>query len=138
MLLTLKLKHGVNEPIKHGDWIDLHTAESVTLKAGEYKEIDLGIVMQVPPNCHVMILPRSSIFKRYGILMANSAGIIDHDYCGDDDYICFPAYATRDITIEKNTRIAQFRVFLNQLPVSFYFKDQLNTVNRGGLGSTGK
>lgn len=138
MLLTLKLKNGVNEPIKHGDWIDLHTAEKVTLKAGEYKEIDLGIVMQVPVNCHVMILPRSSTFKRYGIIMANSAGIIDHDYCGNDDYICFPAYSTRDITINKNTRIAQFGVFLNQLPVSFCFKDKLDTVNRGGLGSTGK
>lgn len=34
MLLTLKLKHGVNESIKHGDWIDLHTAETVTLKQG--------------------------------------------------------------------------------------------------------
>ena len=88
----------------------MHTAESVTLKAGEYREIDLGIVMQVPPNCHVMILPRSSTFKRYGILMANSAGIIDRDYCGDD-YICFPAYATRDITIEKIPVLRNFGYF---------------------------
>ena len=138
MNLIIKLKNGVKEPEKHGDWIDLYTAEDVELKAGEYREIDLGVVLKVPINCHVMIIPRSSTFKRYGIIMANSVGIIDNEYCGNDDYVCFPAYATRGVKIEKNTRIAQFRVFLNQLPVNFYFTDKLNNKNRGGLGSTGK
>ena len=41
--------------------------------------------MRLPQGYEAIIAPRSSTFKKYGILQANSIGIIDNSYCGDDD-----------------------------------------------------
>ena len=124
------------EYIKMGDWIDLRCAEDVDMKAGEYKQISLGISMELPYNSEALVIPRSSTFKKYGILMANSLGLIDNSYHGDNDLWSFPAYATRDVHIDKNERICQFRIFEHQPKLDFVTVDTLNNPNRGGFGST--
>ena len=50
------------------DWIDLHAAEDVVLKKGEYKLISLGIAMELPEGYEAHVVPRSSTFKNYGIM----------------------------------------------------------------------
>ena len=125
-------------PQQHGDWIDLKTAEDCELKQGEFKLISLGVAMKLPANYEAIVVPRSSTFKNYGVLQANSLGVIDNAYCGDDDVWKFPAYATRDIFIPKGTRICQFRLIVNQYPVIFKVVQTLKGKNRGGFGSTGK
>ena len=62
------------------DWIDLRCAERVELKAGEFKLIHLGVAMQLPDGYEAHILPRSSTFKNFGIIQANSMGIVDESY----------------------------------------------------------
>ncbi|MEG1988551.1 MAG: deoxyuridine 5'-triphosphate nucleotidohydrolase, partial [Oscillibacter sp.] len=54
------------------DWIDLHAAEEVTLKAGEFRLIPLGVAIALPEGYEAHLLPRSSTFKNYGILQTNS------------------------------------------------------------------
>ena len=83
------------------DWIDLAAAETVTLKAGEFKLIHLGVAMKLPEGYEAHIAPRSSTFKNFGILQANSVGVVDSSYCGANDWWKMPVYATRDVTIEK-------------------------------------
>ena len=122
---------------ENGDWIDLRTAEDVTLKAGEFKLISLGVSMQLPPNCEAYVIPRSSTFKKWGVLQTNHFGLIDNSYCGDEDIWMFPALATRDITIPKDTRICQFRVNKKMESVEFDSVLFLENENRGGFGSTG-
>ena len=90
------------------DWIDLHAAETVTMKAGEFRLIPLGVAIALPEGYEAHIVPRSSTFKNYGILQTNSMGVVDYTYRGDGDQWRMPAYATRDVTIEKNARICQF------------------------------
>lgn len=124
-------------PEVHGDWIDLFTAEEVVMKAGDYKEISLGVAMELPKDCYAMMLPRSSTFKRYGIQMANSMAIIDNDYCGNDDIWHFLAYATRDVVIPARTRICQFSIAKKAEAVEFDPVNELTNSNRGGIGSTG-
>ena len=51
------------------DWIDLRAAEDVTLKAGEFKLIPLGVAMQLPQGYEAHIVPRSSTFKNFGIVL---------------------------------------------------------------------
>ena len=63
-----------------GDWIDLRSSQDVFIKKGEYKMIPLGIAMELPEGYEALVAPRSSTFKKYGILMANSIGIIDESY----------------------------------------------------------
>lgn len=125
------------EMTENGDWCDLRLAEDVTLKAGEFKILSLGVSMKLPENYEALVIPRSSTFKRWGILQANSVGLIDNSYCGDNDIWGFPALATRDVTIEKNSRICQFRVQKKMDGVSFNVVKNLSDVDRGGFGSTG-
>ena len=120
------------------DWIDLHLAEEVTLKAGEFRLLPLGVAIALPEGYEAHIVPRSSTFKNYGILQTNSIGVVDCSYCGDNDQWRMPVYATRDVTIEKNARICQFRIMQNQPPLRFTRVERLDGPDRGGFGSTGK
>ena len=120
------------------DWIDLRASETVELKAGEFKLIPLGVAMQLPKGYEAHVVPRSSTFKNYGLLQVNSCGIIDGSYCGDDDMCRMPVYATRDIVVNINDRICQFRIVENQPQIVFEELTSLGNANRGGLGSTGK
>lgn len=119
------------------DWIDLHAAEDVTLRAGEFRLIPLGVALALPEGYEAHITPRSSTFRRYGILQTNSMGVVDGSFCGDGDQWHMPVYATRDVTIEKNARICQFRIMENQPPLTFTQVDRLEGPDRGGFGSTG-
>ena len=120
------------------DWIDLRASEEVTLKAGEFCLIPLGVAMELPEGYEAHVVPRSSTFKHYGIIKTNSCGIIDGTYCGDDDMWRMPVYAVRDTVIHVNDRICQFRIFENQPKITFDEVESLGNKNRGGFGSTGK
>ena len=120
------------------DWIDLRAAQEVSLKAGEFRLIPLGVAIALPQGYEAHIAPRSSTFKNYGILQTNSVGVVDCSYCGDNDQWHMPVYATRDVTIEKGARICQFRIMKNQPALHFVRVEHLDGPDRGGLGSTGK
>ena len=119
------------------DWIDLRASEEVSLKAGEFKLIPLGVAMQLPKGYEAHLVPRSSTFKTWGIIQTNSMGVIDCSYCGDHDMWRMPVYATRDTVIHVNDRIAQFRIVENQPVISFEEVESLGNTDRGGFGSTG-
>ena len=57
------------------DQIDLAAAETVTLKAGEFRLIHLGVAMKFPEGYEAHLAPRSSTFKNFGILQVNSVGV---------------------------------------------------------------
>lgn len=123
---------------ENGDWIDLRAAEEVELKAGEFKLISLGVSMKLPYGFEALVIPRSSTFKHWGILQTNHCGLIDNSYCGDNDIWFFPALATRDTLIERNSRICQFRIQKKMPMIEFNAVDHLEGTNRGGFGSTGR
>jgi dUTP pyrophosphatase len=120
------------------DWIDLRAAQRVTLKAGEFAMIHLGVAMQLPDGYEAHIVPRSSTFKNFGIIQTNHCGIVDSSYCGPNDWWRMPVYALRDTVIEVNDRICQFRIVENQPKILFDEVDSLSGEDRGGFGSTGK
>lgn len=120
------------------DWIDLRAAETVDMEPMEFKLIPLGIAMQLPAGYEAHVIPRSSTFKNFGIIQANSMGLIDESYCGDNDQWYFPAISLRKTTIRTNDRICQFRIMKHQPQIEFREVDNLNNESRGGIGSTGK
>lgn len=120
------------------DWVDLRSAKQVELKKGEFQLIPLGIGMKLPKGYEAHVVPRSSTYKNFGIIQTNSMGVIDESYCGDDDQWFFPAFALRDTVIQVNDRICQFRIMKKQPLLEFEEVEQLDAVNRGGHGSTGK
>lgn len=125
------------EKIPVGDWIDLRAAADVRIKAGEYAMIPLGVAMELPKGYEALVAPRSSTFRKHGILLANSIGIIDESYKGDDDEWNFLAHAVRDTVIERGDRICQFRIIKHQPKIKFVERRHLWNKNRGGIGSTG-
>lgn len=126
------------ELTEKGDWCDLRVAEDYELKAGEFKILSLGVSMKLPDGYEALVVPRSSTFKNWGILQTNHCGVIDNSYCGDGDVWGFPALATRDVLIEKNSRICQFRIQKKMPSVKFVETDHLGNKERGGFGSSGK
>ena len=123
--------------VEGSDWIDLRCAEDVTMRAGEYRLISLGVSIELPKGYEAIIAPRSSTPSKHNIICANSIGIIDESYCGDDDIWRFPAYAIGDTRIPANTRICQFRLIRHMPRFEIRTVPTLRNPNRGGIGSTG-
>ena len=119
------------------DWIDLYAAESVSIHAGEFHRIPLGVAIALPEGYEALIAPRSSTFPRYGLLQTNSVGVVDNSYRGNGDQWYFPAYATRDTTVAKGARICQFRILRSQPDLRIVSVETLDAPDRGGFGSTG-
>ena len=152
---TIKIKYFDDEidkieKISKGDLIDLRAAETVEMKKGDFKLIKLGVGMKLPDGYKANVYPRSSTYKNFGIILANSVGQIDNSYSGDSDEWKFPAIAIKDTTIKKGTRICQFRIQLSQKAtiwqkIKWLFSNKIELVqvdnlsdnNRGGIGSTG-
>lgn len=142
-MLEIKVKYFTDiEPLKFienkSDWYDLRSAEEIEMKAGDFKLIKLGVAIELPKGYEAIVAPRSSTFKNYGIIQANSIGVIDESYCGDNDQWMMPAIALRDTIIHKNDRICQFRILEHQPPHTIKEVQHLTGADRGGIGSTGK
>lgn len=176
MIIKVKLDKGAFFPkeLEVGDWYDLTTKEDVTIEGPEAKMlhrdrktgkiegtgkrdvsiysqlIDFGVAMKLPKGYEAHVLPRSSLFKNYGIILGNSMGMIDNSYQGNNDTWKFMAIALRKTFIPEGTRIAQFRIIPNQKATiwqklrwlfsgkpKFVLVDSLESENRGGIGSTG-
>lgn len=140
---TIKIKYFDNEidkveKISKGDLIDLRAAETVEMKKGDFKLIPLGVGMKLPDGYKANMYPRSSTYKNFGIIQANSVGQIDNSYSGDTDEWRFPAIALRNTVIHKNNRICQFEIQKIQPEIEFIEVEHLDEVSRGGIGSTGK
>lgn len=137
--IKIKYLDGMPElqKIEQGDWIDLYTYQEEHLREGERKYISLGVAMELPRGFEAIVAPRSSTFKKWGIVQTNSIGIIDNSYCGDDDIWMFPAHAIREVIIPEHTRICQFRIQARQPNIKFTSVTTLGNDNRGGLGSSG-
>lgn len=58
----------------YGDWIDLYCYEDTLLKAGESTYISQGIAMKLPEGYEAIMAPRSSTFKRWGLIQTNGIG----------------------------------------------------------------
>ena len=122
------------------DWIDLRAAEDVALKKGEFKLINLGVSMCLPDGYELIIAPRSSTYKNFGIIQTNSIGVVDESYgkVSSKDVLMMPVFAIRDTEIHVNDRICQFRIQRHQPEIVFEeVKPHEDGEARGGFGSTG-
>ena len=117
---------------------DLCAREAVAIEPRSLGFIPLNVAIQIPEGHMILLAPRSSTPKR-GIFFANSVGIIDRDYCGNnDEYKAFVYnYTNERVTIERGERIAQC-IVLRVDTVELEEVDDLGAPDRGGFGTTGK
>ena len=114
----------------------LQKAQVMSIKAGESIKIAHGFALELPNNYEAILHPRSSLFKKTGLIFVSS-GVIDEGYRGDTDEWFSVWYATRDTELFYDQRIAQFRIQEKQPAIRFNFVQTLGNAARGGHGSTG-
>ncbi len=117
---------------------DLTAREAVEILPGTVGLVQLNIAVETPPGYFMMVAARSSIHKK-GLIKPNGIGIIDPDFCGDDDEIRASYYNFTDkpVFVEKGERIAQ-AVFIPIMKFEWEEVEKLQGKNRGGFGTTGK
>ena len=111
----------------------------VTLKSGETTLIPSGIAIHLGnPQYAAMILPRSGLGHKHGIVLGNLVGLIDSDYQGQI-FISTWNRGQTEFTIQPMERIAQL-IVVPVLQVEFNVVSDFVASNRGegGFGSTGK
>ena len=136
----------VPEKISVGDWIDLRATERLVLQEGEEAVIHLGIAMELPEGYEAHVAPRSSTFRKWGIIQTNSVGIIDNSYCGDNDewmmeVICLKPRDELDgvkcSIINPGDRVCQFRIMPSQPKLSSSRSTPLVTPTEAVLAQQG-
>ena len=142
-VIKIKLLGDTQMPIKlkKGDWIDLCAACDVELRQFESTNIPLGVCMQLPEGYEAIVAPRSSTFKKYGIIQTNGVGVIDESFCGEEDQWFMPVVSLREGStfIPKGTRICQFRIIKKMgKRVKLERAETLTCLSRGSCGSTGE
>jgi len=113
--------------------------ETLLLKPGETKLIPTGMAIHIADaNLAAVILPRSGLGHKHGIVLGNLVGLIDSDYQGQLFVSCWNRGNT-EFTIEIGDRIAQL-VFVPVEQVEFEKVNDFGESHRGegGFGHTGK
>jgi dUTP pyrophosphatase len=115
---------------------DLETIEDVSVPNGGTL-LRTGLVFGIPEDHVMLILARSSLYKKFGLLLANQVGVLDADYAGPEDecfiYVWNPG--TTPIEVKAGSRLAQ-AIILPRERATFEEGPALGK-NRGGFGSTG-
>ena len=150
-----------------GDCIDLRAAEDYNFEAPQAgilhqkdgiktrdvkfdeKMIKLGIAMQLPKGFSAKLKGRSSLTKKFRLIMVCS-GFMDNSYNGNNDEWTLRVISIDKTTVHRGDRIGQFEIVPNQFAtmwqklkwlfsskIEFEWVDTLHNVDRGGFGSTG-
>ena len=113
--------------------------EAVTLEPGDTVLVPTGIAIHLAdPGLAAMVLPRSGLGHKHGIVLGNLVGLIDSDYQGQIFVSTWNRGKTA-FTLQPMERIAQL-VVVPVVQVAFAVVDEFEASSRGagGFGSTGK
>lgn len=118
--------------------LDLHAAETVTLKPGARALVATGVAVAIPDGYAGLVVPRSGLALRHGVGLLNSPGLIDAGYRGELKVLLVNHDPAAAVTLARGDRIAQLviqrveRAALEE--VSALPPSERGT---GGFGSTG-
>ncbi len=116
---------------------DFFAPYDFTLEAGGEIIIETGIRAKIAEGWVLVILPRSGSGFKFGVRLANTAGVIDSDYFGADNegHIKIKLVGgNRDYSVKKGEAFAQ-GIFL---PFGITEDDECQAQRHGGFGSTSK
>lgn len=141
-----------------GNLIDVYSREDIFIPQFEMGLVHLGFAMELPKGKIAKLYPRSSTFKTWGCMLANSVGIIDETFCGDNDEWLAPLVCInpKDVIpvpledfdnllsknqhgtwIKKGDKICQFEIVDAMKMPTFIEVETLGNKDRHGIGSTG-
>lgn len=119
---------------------DFIARQDTIIEPGQLGLVPSNVIVKCPEELALLVLPRSSTYRKTGLVFPHSVGLIDQDYCGVDDEIMIQLVNPRshDVTVKRGDKVAQ-GLFVNSPKVEFteVSKDFLGKDSRGGFGSTG-
>jgi dUTP pyrophosphatase len=116
--------------------VDLITRVDTTIKSQKIGLVPANVVVEVPYGYALILASRSSTPSKKGLSTPHGIGIIDHDYCGENDELKIQVYnfTEKSITIKKGNKIAQ-GLFVRVDKVEFVETEKMDSKNRGGFGN---
>jgi len=111
----------------------------ITIAPGETRLIPTGFAMHMEDSgVAAVILPRSGLGHKHGIVLGNLVGLIDSDYQGQVYVSCWNR-SDRNFRVEPGARIAQL-VFVPVVQAAWELVEDFDTSDRGagGFGHTGR
>lgn len=116
---------------------DIGILEAVIVPAHGDAFARTGLGFGLPDGHGLFIFPRSSIFKKQRLMLANSVGVIDPDFSGAEDELKLHFYnpTDTDITLEAGQRLVQGVIL--PVVIAELFEGAADVASRGGFGSTG-
>lgn len=128
-----------NMPVRKKEgWFDIPLPYDLSFEAGEVVKIVFDLRVKMPKGFEGIIQPRSSTLEKTG-LISSGFGLIEDSYCGENDYIGYRFYATKDGLVSKGSCLVQMR-FQEKMKECVPIRtsgDMFDGVkSRGGFGST--
>lgn len=113
--------------------------EVIRIEPGQVELLSTGIAMYLAdPQYAAMLLPRSGLGHKHGIVLGNLIGLIDSDYQGEIKVSCWNR-GQQAYEIQPGERIAQL-VIVPVVQAQFKFVEQfeVSSRNESGFGSSGR
>lgn len=113
--------------------------QPLQIAAQETVLLPTGLAIYIAdPQLAAVILPRSGLGHKHGIVLGNLVGLIDSDYQGELKISCWNR-SQEHFTVNPGDRVAQL-VFVPVVQASFEVVDQFHETSRGegGFGSSGR
>lgn len=117
---------------------DFCANETLTILPKKLAKIHTGLIIETPKGYGLIVAARSSLAYKKGLILSNGIGVIDNDYCGEEDEIQLSVYnfTDQEIKIEKGERLAQ-GMFMRLDTAEWEEVEKIKDESRGGYGSTG-
>ncbi len=117
---------------------DLITRIDTLIEPGELGLVPSNVIVKVPEGHALLILPRSSLPRKKGLVCPHSLGVIDEDYHGPDDeiFVQVQNVTNAPVIVKRGERIAQ-GLLVKIEKAAWVEVEEHEAVTRGGFGSTG-
>jgi len=117
---------------------DLYSREKVIIPSWQPTLIPLNLIVKIPKGYFLMLAARSSLALKKNLIVANGVGVIDQDYCGEEDEIKLSVinFSKKEVIVEKGERIAQAILVKIEKTDKFIPVEKMTKKSRGGFGST--
>lgn len=117
---------------------DIACREDTEVSPGDVALVPGNIIVATPPGYMLLVALRSSVPMRKGLIKPHGIGVIDNDYCGDEDEIKIQVfnYTDRPVIVRRGEKIAQ-GIFVKVERFGWQEEASMGK-SRGGFGSTDK
>lgn len=118
---------------------DLLARVEMTIEPNKIELIPANVIVEVPDGYSLIVASRSSTPRKMGLSEPHGIGIIDQDYCGNEDEVKIQMlnFTNSPVTVKKGDKIAQ-GLFVRVDRLEFTEVDDMKKASRGGFGSTDK